>query len=124
MRTSTYDGLAIAWAVAEHIHDSIGARTLFATHYHELCELSATCVGVGNWSVAAKEIGEEIVFLHRLVRGGASRSYGVAVARLAGVPITCIGKIVHGRKMVLNAYAEAIRERYRFFSYGDAMLIL
>jgi len=84
--TSTYDGLAIAWAVAEHIHDAIGARTLFATHYHELCELSTTCSGVGNWSVAAKEIGDEVVFLHRLVKGGASRSYGVAVARLAGVP--------------------------------------
>ncbi len=84
--TSTYDGLSIAWAVAEHIHDVIGARTLFATHYHELCELSATCPGLANYSVAAKEIGEDVVFLHRLVKGGASRSYGIAVARLAGVP--------------------------------------
>ncbi len=84
--TSTYDGLSIAWAVAEHIHDIIGARTLFATHYHELCELAATCPGVANWSVAAKEIGDDVVFLHRLVKGGASRSYGVAVARLAGIP--------------------------------------
>ena len=64
----------------------IAGRTLFATHYHELCELSTTCVGVANWSVAAKEIGDDVVFLHRLVKGGASRSYGVAVARLAGVP--------------------------------------
>jgi len=84
--TSTYDGLSIAWAVAEHIHDVIGARTLFATHYHELCELSATCTGLANYSVAAKEIGADVVFLHRLVKGGASRSYGIAVARLAGVP--------------------------------------
>lgn len=84
--TSTYDGLSIAWAVAEHIHDVIGARALFATHYHELCELAATCAGVANYSVAAKEIGDEVVFLHRLVKGGASRSYGIAVARLAGVP--------------------------------------
>ncbi|MGZ3449760.1 MAG: DNA mismatch repair protein MutS [Polyangiales bacterium] len=84
--TSTYDGLSIAWAMAEHIHDVIGARTLFATHYHELCELSETCPGVANYSVAAKEIGEDVVFLHRLVKGGASRSYGIAVARLAGVP--------------------------------------
>lgn len=84
--TSTYDGLAIAWAVAEHIHDVIGARTLFATHYHELCELESTCAGVANWSVAAKEIGDDVVFLHRLVKGGASRSYGIAVAKLAGVP--------------------------------------
>ncbi|MGZ3474153.1 MAG: MutS-related protein, partial [Polyangiales bacterium] len=78
--------LSIAWAMAEHIHDVIGARTLFATHYHELCELSETCPGVANYSVAAKEIGEDVVFLHRLVKGGASRSYGIAVARLAGVP--------------------------------------
>ncbi len=84
--TSTYDGLSIAWAVAEHIHDIVGARTLFATHYHELCELAATCPGLANYSVAAKEIGEDIVFLHRLVKGGASRSYGIAVAKLAGVP--------------------------------------
>ncbi|MGZ3478487.1 MAG: DNA mismatch repair protein MutS, partial [Polyangiales bacterium] len=63
--TSTYDGLSIAWAMAEHIHDVIGARTLFATHYHELCELSETCPGVANYSVAAKEIGEDVVFLHR-----------------------------------------------------------
>lgn len=84
--TSTYDGLSIAWAVAEHIHDVVGARTLFATHYHELCELATTCASLANYSVAAKEIGEDIVFLHRLVKGGASRSYGIAVARLASVP--------------------------------------
>jgi DNA mismatch repair protein MutS len=84
--TSTYDGLSIAWAVAEQLHDAIGARSLFATHYHELCEITATCPGAANYSVAAKEIGDEIVFLHRLVKGGASRSYGVAVARLAGLP--------------------------------------
>jgi DNA mismatch repair protein MutS len=90
--TSTYDGLSIAWAVAEHIHDVIGARTLFATHYHELCELTATCRGVANYSVAAKEIGDDVVFLHRLVRGGASRSYGIAVARLAGVPEPVIAR--------------------------------
>lgn len=84
--TSTYDGLAIAWAVAEHLHDSIRCRTMFATHYHELCELAASCSGAQNWNVAAREHGEDIVFLHRLVAGGANRSYGVSVARLAGVP--------------------------------------
>ena len=84
--TSTYDGLAIAWAVAEHLHDSIGCRTLFATHYHELCELARTRKGVVNTNVAAKEFGEEMVFLRKLVPGGANRSYGVAVARLAGLP--------------------------------------
>src|SRR5262249_52950304 len=90
--TSTYDGLSIAWAMAEHNHDVVGARTLFATHYHELCELSQTCAGVANYSVAAKEIGDDVVFLHRLVKGGASRSYGIAVARLAGVPETVLAR--------------------------------
>ncbi len=84
--TSTYDGLAIAWAVAEHLHDVVGCRTLFATHYHELCELARTRDGVVNFNVAAKEYGEDVVFLRKLVPGGANRSYGVAVARLAGVP--------------------------------------
>ncbi len=84
--TSTYDGLAIAWAVAEHLHDVIGCRAMFATHYHELCELAATRKGVRNFNVAAREYGEGVVFLHKLVAGGTNRSYGVAVARLAGVP--------------------------------------
>ncbi len=84
--TSTYDGLAIAWAIAEHLHDAVGCRALFATHYHELCELAETRAGAVNWNVAAKEFGDDVVFLHKLVPGSANRSYGVAVARLAGVP--------------------------------------
>jgi DNA mismatch repair protein MutS len=84
--TSTYDGLAIAWAVAEHLHDQIGCRTMFATHYHELCELSQTRSTVVNYNVAAKQHGDRVVFLHKLVEGGANRSYGIAVAQLAGVP--------------------------------------
>ena len=84
--TSTYDGLAIAWAIAEHLHDAIGCRGMFATHYHELCELAQTHEGAVNFNVAAKEYGDDVVFLHKLVPGGANRSYGVAVARLAGVP--------------------------------------
>ena len=84
--TSTYDGLAIAWAVAEHLHDVAHSRALFATHYHELTELSATRSGCENWSVSAREHEGEIVFLHKVQRGAASRSYGVACARLAGVP--------------------------------------
>ena len=84
--TSTYDGLAIAWAIAEHLHDVARCRAVFATHYHELCELAATREGVTNFNVAAKEYGDEVIFLHKLVPGGSSRSYGVAVARLAGVP--------------------------------------
>jgi DNA mismatch repair protein MutS len=84
--TSTYDGLAIAWAVAEHLHDVIGCRALFATHYHELTELAATRPGLANFSVSAREHQGDIIFLHKLQSGAASRSYGVACARLAGLP--------------------------------------
>ena len=84
--TSTYDGVAIAWAVTEFIHDRIGARTVFATHYHELVELADKLAGVTAWNVAVRETGEDIVFLRRLEPGGCDRSYGVHVARLAGVP--------------------------------------
>jgi DNA mismatch repair protein MutS len=84
--TSTYDGLAIAWSIAEHLNHAIRCRAMFATHYHELCELASTAAGVLNVNVSAREMGEEIVFLHRLAPGGANRSYGVAVARLAGLP--------------------------------------
>jgi DNA mismatch repair protein MutS len=84
--TSTYDGLSIAWAVAEHLHDQVGARTLFATHYHELCALGATRPRVRNMQVAVKQWKNEVVFLRKLIPGGASRSYGIEVARLAGLP--------------------------------------
>jgi DNA mismatch repair protein MutS len=84
--TSTYDGLAIAWAIAEHLHDGIGCRAMFATHYHELCELAGVRSGVRNVNVAAREFQGGVVFLHKLIEGGANRSYGVAVAKLAGVP--------------------------------------
>ncbi|MHC5053083.1 MAG: DNA mismatch repair protein MutS [Planctomycetota bacterium] len=84
--TSTYDGVSIAWAVTEHIHDSVGARTLFATHYHELCASSEELERVANVNVAVREWGDEITFLYRIVPGGADRSYGIHVARLAGVP--------------------------------------
>lgn len=84
--TSTYDGLSIAWAVAEHLHDELGAFTLFATHYHELTELPRVKPRVSNFNIAAKEWQDDIVFLHKLVEGPANRSYGIQVARLAGVP--------------------------------------
>jgi DNA mismatch repair protein MutS len=84
--TSTYDGLSIAWAVAEHLHDVIGCRALFATHYHELTELAETRPRCQNWSVTAREHQGDVVFLHKLQPGAASRSYGVACARLAGIP--------------------------------------
>ncbi len=84
--TSTYDGLAIAWAVAEHLHDATRCRTIFATHYHELCELADRLERAANYNVAAKEHDDSMVLLHQLVPGGSNRSYGLAVARLAGVP--------------------------------------
>jgi DNA mismatch repair protein MutS len=84
--TSTFDGLSIAWAVAEYLADVVECRTLFATHYHELTELAAERGSVTNHSVSARQLDDSIVFLHRLVSGAASRSYGVAVAKLAGLP--------------------------------------
>ena len=86
--TSTFDGLAIAWAVIEHISNTrlCGAKTLFATHYHELTELEGKIPGVNNYCIAVKEKGDDIVFLRKIVKGGADKSYGIQVAKLAGVP--------------------------------------
>jgi DNA mismatch repair protein MutS len=96
--TSTYDGMAIAWAVAEHLHDRIGCKTMFATHYHELCALDRIRPRVRNFSTAVREWKDDVVFLHKLVPGGASRSYGIQVARLAGLDRVVIARareIVH-----------------------------
>jgi DNA mismatch repair protein MutS len=105
--TSTYDGLAIAWAVAEHLHDAIACRAMFATHYHELTELATTRAPTcESWSVSAREHLGDIVFLHKLQRGAASRSYGIACARLAGVP-----EPVLARARVLLAELERERQQ-------------
>lgn len=90
--TSTFDGLSIAWAVVEHISNTrlLGAKTLFATHYHELTELEGTLSGVNNYCIAVKEQGEDIVFLRKIIKGGADKSYGIQVAKLAGIPETVI----------------------------------
>lgn len=90
--TSTFDGLSIAWAVVEHICDTklLGAKTLFATHYHELTELEGTLKGVNNFCISVKEQGDNIVFLRKIVAGGADKSYGIQVAKLAGVPDSVI----------------------------------
>jgi DNA mismatch repair protein MutS len=84
--TSTYDGVAIAWAVSEHLHDVIGCRAIFATHYHELVQLADELVAVRNYNVGVREVGGQVLFLHRLQPGGADRSYGIEVGRLAGIP--------------------------------------
>ncbi|MDD6442153.1 MAG: DNA mismatch repair protein MutS, partial [bacterium] len=90
--TSTFDGLSIAWAVVEHISNSklLGAKTLFATHYHELTELEGKIDNVNNYCIAVKEKGDDIVFLRKIVKGGADKSYGIQVAKLAGVPDSVI----------------------------------
>jgi len=99
--TSTFDGLSIAWAVAEFLHDlrGTGVKTLFATHYHELTELAAIKTRVKNFNIAVKEWNDEIIFLHKLVEGGTNRSYGIQVARLAGIP----EKVIQRAKKVLSS---------------------
>ena len=86
--TSTFDGLSIAWAVVEYISNPtiLGAKTLFATHYHELTELEGRLDNVNNYCIAVKENGDDIVFLRKIIKGGADKSYGILVAKLAGVP--------------------------------------
>jgi DNA mismatch repair protein MutS len=111
--TSTFDGLAIAWAVAEYLHDSTGAKVLFATHFHELTELARERPRVKNLSMAVREWGEEVIFLRRVVEGAASRSYGIEVARLAGLPPTIITRA----RQILNNL-----ERGEFDETGMARL--
>ncbi|MCF6147130.1 MAG: DNA mismatch repair protein MutS [Candidatus Kuenenia sp.] len=96
--TSTFDGISIAWAITEYIYQNIRARTLFATHYHELTELSLLFPGIKNFNIAVKEWGEEIIFLRKIVAGGTDKSYGIHVARLAGVP----KQIIHRARTILN----------------------
>jgi DNA mismatch repair protein MutS len=92
--TSTYDGVSIAWAVAEYLHDNaaVAAKTLFATHYHELTDLASSCARVKNFNVAVKEWNDQIIFLRKIVAGSASRSYGIQVGRLAGLPESVISR--------------------------------
>jgi DNA mismatch repair protein MutS len=96
--TATFDGLSIAWAVAEHLAGPIGARTVFATHYHELNELAELLPNVANAQVLVEDTGDDLVFLHRVVAGGANRSYGIEAARLAGVP----AQVVQRARQVLG----------------------
>ncbi len=108
--TSTFDGLSIAWAVAEHLHDRIGARTLFATHYQELTDLAREKSRVKNCSIAVKEIDGRVVFLRKLVMGAANRSYGIEVARLAGLPPEVVGR---AREILVNLESGELDEAGR-----------
>jgi DNA mismatch repair protein MutS len=105
--TSTFDGVSIAWAVAEHLHDGPGCRTLFATHYHELQDLARERPRVRNVTVAVQEVGDRVVFLRRLVPGGASRSYGIEVAKLAGLPAPVLAR---AREILRNLEALEVDE--------------
>lgn len=90
--TSTYDGISLAWAITEYLHDVVGCRTLFATHYHELTQLAESLGDVRNWNVAVREQADDVIFLHRIVPGAADKSYGIHVAQLAGVPRTVLDR--------------------------------
>jgi DNA mismatch repair protein MutS len=105
--TSTFDGVSIAWAVAEHLHDAKGCRTLFATHYHELQDLARERPAVRNLAVAVREVGDRVVFLRKLVQGGASRSYGIEVAKLAGLPAEVLAR---AREILKNLEAMEVDE--------------
>lgn len=107
--TATYDGVSIAWAVTEHLHERTGCKTVFATHYHELTQLSEELDALRNYNVAVREVGEQILFLHRLQPGGADRSYGIEVGRLAGLPRSVIDRareiltLLEGEQLVRGA---------------------
>ncbi len=90
--TSTYDGISLAWAVVEYLHDRVGCRTMFATHYHELTDLEKSMPGIKNYNVAVREWQDEVIFLHKIIEGAADKSYGIHVARLAGVPREVISR--------------------------------
>jgi DNA mismatch repair protein MutS len=90
--TSTFDGLSLAWSILEHVHNQVGAKTLFATHYHELTELAARLPRLRNFNVAVREWREQIIFLRKIIEGGTDKSYGIQVARLAGVPAPVLAR--------------------------------
>ncbi len=116
--TSTFDGLSIAWAVVEYISDSklLGAKTLFATHYHELTELEGKIENVNNYCIAVKEKGDDIVFLRKIVKGGADKSYGIQVAKLAGVPDLVINR---AKEIVEELSDEDITSRVSEIAAGN-----
>jgi DNA mismatch repair protein MutS len=105
--TSTFDGISIAWALAEHILNRIRARTLFATHYNELTELSLIHDGVKNYNISVREWGDEIIFLRKIEEGPADKSYGIQVARLAGVPDSIISR---SKEVLYNLQNESLNE--------------
>jgi len=114
--TSTFDGISIAWAVAEDVHTRLGARTVFATHYHELTTLAATLPGLKNYKAAVREWNDEIIFLRKILEGGADRSYGIQVARLAGLPE---GVVTRARAILTDLEQRATLQPPSGSSYPD-----
>jgi DNA mismatch repair protein MutS len=110
--TSTYDGLALAWAVTEHLATDLTARTLFATHYHELTELAELFKNIKNYNVAVREWADQVIFLHKILPGGTDKSYGIHVAKLAGVPNTITDRAKEIlRELETTFQAEAASEK-------------
>jgi DNA mismatch repair protein MutS len=109
--TATYDGVSIAWAVSEHLHEVIGCKTIFATHYHELTQLADELSAVRNFTVAVREVGDEILFLHALKPGGADRSYGIEVGRLAGIPRPVLSRARQVLKLLESGHLVASTSR-------------
>jgi DNA mismatch repair protein MutS len=101
--TSTFDGLSLAWSIVEHLHNQVGAKTLFATHYHELTELALRLPRIRNFNVAVREWNDQIIFLRKIVEGGTDKSYGIQVARLAGVP----RPVIERAKVILRNLEES-----------------
>jgi len=131
--TSTYDGISLAWAIVEHLHDRVGCRTLFATHYHELTDLEKSLSGVGNLNVAVREWQDEVIFLHKIVEGAADKSYGIHVARLAGVPREVVRRSkeilaqleeehldAEGRAKIARPSVEAKKSHFQLTLFGPA----
>jgi DNA mismatch repair protein MutS len=126
--TSTYDGVAIAWAVTEHLHDRIGCKTMFATHYHELMQLPERLQHARNYNVAVRESGDTVVFLHRLQPGGTDRSYGIHVAQLAGLPQGVVGRAreilatLEGEHRMVPGPPPADRDPGQLPLFGEAII--
>lgn len=130
--TSTYDGLSLAWSIAEFLHDAVGCRTLFATHYHELTDLAATLEGVNNLNVAVRENQGDVTFLHKIVSGAADKSYGIHVAKIAGVPKEVVNRAqeildeLENNETALNVKVNAKRKtgRKKQIAVGTMQLTL
>ncbi len=113
--TSTYDGVSLAWAITEYLHDQVGCRTLFATHYHELAQLAGRLAGLRNYNALVREWQDEVVFLHRIAPGSADKSYGIHVAQLAGVPPEVLGR---AREVLAELESHPVHTRERAFGPG------